>query len=193
MPHPPILHHFAAFIRSRVAIGDEELKAVLSAFTGLSIKKGAKLLRRGQVANQYYYIGTGGLRLYYGEFDEQHTSWVFFQDEFFAEISSLQPRLPTRFHIEAVEDTELLAIDRETMDALYRRYPAWQEFGRKVWEEMCIRQVDQNLAYQTLSARQMYEQLLRHPDFVQKIPVKQLASILGITPNALSRIRKEMR
>ncbi|MBL3658788.1 Crp/Fnr family transcriptional regulator [Fulvivirga sediminis] len=184
---------FKDFIKSRVYISETDLSTILSRFKQKAIRKGALLLRKGQIANQYFYIKSGGLRLYYGEFDEQHTSWVFFANDFFTEISSLHAQIPTRFNIEAIETTELLVISKAEMDELYKQLPVWQEFGRKIWEEMCIRQVDQNLNYQTLSAKQIYLKLLQNSDFVQKIPVKQLASILGITPNALSRIRKEIK
>ncbi|MFI8380539.1 Crp/Fnr family transcriptional regulator [Leeuwenhoekiella sp. NPDC079379] len=184
---------FSHFIKSRVHISEAELNLVLSKFKNTTVKKGALVLREGQIANQYFFIKSGGLRLHYGSFEEQHTSWVFFENDFFTEISSLHAQVPSRFNIEAIEHTELLVIGKVEMDQLYKMLSVWQEFGRKIWEEICIRQVDQNLNYQTLSAKQIYLELLKNSDFVKKIPVKQLASILGITPNALSRIRKEIK
>ena len=187
------MKEFSDFIKYRVRISEADLTTVLSKFKNVTVKKGALVLRKGQIANQYFFIKSGGLRLHYGEFDEQHTSWVFFENDFFTEISSLHAQVPSRFNIEAIEDTVLLVISKAEMDQLYKKFPVWQEFGRKIWEDMCIRQVDQNLNYQTLSAKQIYLELLKNSDFVKKIPVKQLASILGITPNALSRIRKEIK
>ncbi|WP_207534511.1 Crp/Fnr family transcriptional regulator [Desertivirga arenae] len=184
---------FSDFIRARVLISDNDLTNVLVKFKEKVIKKGTLVLRKGQIANQYFYIRSGGLRLYYGEFDEQHTSWAFFKNDFFTEISSLHHQVPSRFNIEAIEETELLVISKIEMDQLYKLFPVWQEFGRKIWEEMCIRQVDQNLQYQTLTAEQIYLELSKNQDFIRKIPVKQLATILGITPNALSRIRRNIR
>lgn len=186
------MKEFSDFIKSHVSISETDLTIVLSKFKEKTIKKGTLVLRKGQIANQYFYIKSGALRLFYGEYDEQHTSWAFFQNTFFTEISSLNPQAPTRFNIEAVEATELLVITKAEMEQLYKLLPVWQEFGRKIWEEMCIKQVDQNLQYQTLSAKEKYLELLKNSDFIKKIPVKQLASILGITPNALSRIRKNI-
>ncbi|MEZ7495810.1 Crp/Fnr family transcriptional regulator [Leeuwenhoekiella aequorea] len=187
------MEEFSGFIKSRVHISQADLTRVLSKFKNTTVKKGGLVLRKGQIANQYFFIKSGGLRLHYGAFEEQHTSWVFFENDFFTDISSLHAQVPSRFNIEAIENTELLVISKADMDQLYEKLPVWQEFGRKIWEEMCIRQVDQNLNYQTLSAKQIYLELLKNSDFVKKIPIKQLASILGITPNALSRIRKEIK
>ncbi len=186
------MKEFADFIKSKVAIEENDLEMILSKFTEKTLKKNQLILRKGQIANQYFYIKSGGLRFFNSDFDKENTGWCFFKDDFFTEISSLNPQLPTRFNIEAIEPTELVVIDKNEMDNLYKKFPIWQEFGRKIWEGISIRQVNQNIQFQTLSAEKMYLELLKIPEFIQKIPVSQLSSILGITPNALSRIRKNI-
>ena len=79
------------------------------------------------------------------------------------------------------------------MDFLYAHIPAWEEFGRKIWEATSVRMIDQIINFQTLSAEERYVEFMSNPEFLKKIPVKQLAAILGITPNALSRIRKNIK
>ncbi len=79
------------------------------------------------------------------------------------------------------------------MDFLYSHVAAWQEFGRKIWEKMAVRMVDQIVSFQTLSAEDRYMEFMNTPELLQKVPVKNLASFLGITPNALSRIRKNIK
>jgi CRP-like cAMP-binding protein len=186
------MKQFADFIKSIVTIEENDLEIILSKFTEKTLKKNQLILRKGQIANQYFYIKSGGLRFYNNDHDKQNTAWCFFKDDFFTEISSLNPQIPTRFNIEAIEPTELVVIDKNEMDNLYKQFPVWQEFGRKIWEGISIRQVNQNIQFQTLSAEKMYLEFLKIPDFIQKIPVNQLSSILGITPNALSRIRKNI-
>jgi len=84
----------------------------------------------------------------------------------------------------------LAYIDKQEMEKLYKEFPAWQEFGRKIWETMAVRMIDQIISFQTLSAEERYLEFMKTPELIQKVPVKQIASFLGITPNALSRIRK---
>ncbi len=184
---------FKAFIRTIVGIDDLDLQLVLSKCSQRQIVKGKLILKKGQVANQYFFIVSGGVRFFYETDEQEITSWVMFKNEFFTEISSLHPQKPTRFNIEAVEDTELLVIDKKDMDFLYAHIAVWEEFGRKIWESMSVRMIDQILKFQTLSAEKRYLQFLSDPEFMQKVPVKQLAAVLGITPNALSRIRKNIR
>ena len=124
---------------------------------------------------------------------QENTTWVMFKNEFFTEISSLNPQKPSRFNIEAIEDTKLIIIAKKDMDFLYGHVAVWEEFGRKIWEATSARMIDQILNFQTLSAEERYLEFMSNSELIQKIPVKQLATVLGITPNALSRIRKNIR
>ena len=187
------MKRFANFLQSKIAIDKLDLDIILSLFKSREVKKGQLILKRGQVAHQYYFIDSGALRFFFGEFEEQQTAWLVFQNEFFTEISSLSPQKPTRFNIEAIEDTRLIYIDMADMEILYKRFPAWQEFGRKLWEAMAARMIDQILNFQTLSAEERYLNLISNSKVAQTVSVKQIASYLGITPNALSRIRKNIK
>jgi CRP-like cAMP-binding protein len=186
------MKQLADFIKSKIYIEETDLKVVLSKFKERTVNKGQFILKKGQIAHQYFFIKSGGCRFFYGDYDQENTTWVVFQDDFFTEISSLNPQKPSRFNIEAIETTELLYIEKSDMDALYKQIPAWQEFGRKTWETMSVRMIEQILSFQTLTAEERYLEFMKNPDLIQKVPVKNLASYLGITPNALSRIRKNI-
>jgi len=187
------MKEFSDFIKSKVVIKETDLDIILADFKIKQVKKGQLVLKRGQIAYQYFYIRSGALRFFFGEFDEQLTAWVVFQNEFFTEISSLNPQKPTRFNIEAIEDTELVYINKPEMEKLYKQFPAWQEFGRITWEAMAVRMINQIISFQTLSAEERYLEFMAKSELVKRVPVKQIASYLGITPNALSRIRKNIR
>ena len=184
---------FKKFINAIVGINELDMQLILSKCREKKVAKGKFILKKGQIATQYFFIITGGVRFFYGEHANESTSWVVFKNEFFTDISSLNPQTPTRFNIEAIEDSELLVIDKPDMDFLYSYIPVWQEFGRKIWEQMSVRMVNQIISFQTLSAEERYLQFMSTPELIQKVPVKHLASFLGITPNALSRIRKNIK
>ena len=170
-----------------------DLQLVLSRCTERQVAKGKLILKKGQIANQYFFIVSGGVRFFYEANERENTTWITFKNEFFTEISSLNPQKPSRFNIEAIEDTQLVVIEKKDMDFLYAHIAVWEEFGRKIWEEMAVRMIDQILNFQTLSAEERYLEFMNNPEMLQKIPIKQLAAVLGITPNALSRIRKNIR
>jgi CRP-like cAMP-binding protein len=187
------MHDLSEFIQSKITIETSDLNNILSNFNKVIVDKGQFVLKRGQIASHYYFIKSGALRFYYGDFEEQLTAWVVVKGEFFTEISSLNPQIPTRFNIEAIERTELLCIHKNDMDSLYKQIPAWQEFGRITWESMSIRMIDRIISFQTLSAEERYLEFMQDKELIKRVPVKQIASFLGVTPNALSRIRKNIK
>jgi CRP-like cAMP-binding protein len=187
------MEEFITFVKTIIWIDDLDLELVLSRCTERQVPKGKLILRKGQIANQYFFIVSGGVRFFYNDNDQENTTWVTFKNEFFTEISSLNPQIPSRFNIETIEETRLVVIDKKDMDFLYGHVAVWEEFGRKIWEAMSVRMIDQILNFQTLSAEERYLEIMNNPEFLQKVPVKQLAAVLGITPNALSRIRKNIR
>ncbi|MDR6195822.1 Crp/Fnr family transcriptional regulator [Siphonobacter sp. SORGH_AS_0500] len=187
------MEEFIKFIKTVIWIDDLDLQLVLSRCSERKIPKGKLLLRRGQIANQYFFIASGGVRFFYEAEDQEHTTWVMFENEFFTEISSLHPQKPSRFNIETVDETKLIVIDKKDMDLLYSQVAAWEAFGRKIWEATTVRMIDQIMNFQTLSAEDRYLSFLTHSQVVKKVPIKQVAAVLGITPNALSRIRKKIR
>ncbi|WP_100074805.1 Crp/Fnr family transcriptional regulator [Chryseobacterium camelliae] len=186
------MQEFVDFIARYGHFSNDDLRMILSRFHVKTVRKGQLLLKKGQVASRYYYIRSGALRFVYGE-DRELTAWVVLPDEFFTEITSFKHQEPTRFNVEAVEEAELYYIEKADMELLYRELPAWQEFGRKIWESMAIRMIDEIIRFQTLTVEERYLEFLQKPGFMQHVSVKQLASYLGITPNALSRIRKNIR
>ena len=187
------MDEFVKFIRGIIWIDELDLQLVLSRCSERQIPKGKLLLKKGQIANQYFFIVSGAVRFFYDAHDQENTTWVMFDNEFFTEISSLHPQKPSRFNIQAIDKTKLIVIDKRDMDFLYGQVAAWEEFGRKIWEATTIRMIDQILNFQTLSAEERYLTFLTNSELIRKAPVKQVASVLGITPNALSRIRKKIR
>lgn len=187
------MEEFVRFIKGIIWIDELDLQLVLARCRERQIVKNKLLLRKGQIASQYFFIVSGGVRFFYEAHDQEYTTWVMFENEFFTEISSLHPQKPSRFNIEAIEETKLIVIDKKDMDFLYGQVAVWEEFGRKIWEATTMRMIDQIMNFQTLSAEERYLNFLENSELIQKAPVKQVAAVLGITPNALSRIRKKIR
>ena len=181
------------FIKSQINISDEELQIVLSNFHERTIDKGRFLIRKGQIVTSYYFIKSGGLRIYFDKDDKQITGWLAFQNDFFTELQSLKSGQPTLFTIQAIETSTLMIIDKSQMEVLYKQFPLWQQFGRQVWENAFLKVIHAILGYQTMTAEERYLAMMKQSDLLQKVPLKQLASYLGITQTSLSRLRKNIK
>lgn len=183
---------FSELIGKYASIDEAELKIILSHFKERVVKKQKKILIAGQHASEYLFVQSGGIRVYYLNGDEESTLWVALAGQFFTEIESIWNQTPSRFYMEAIEDTELLVIETHTMEMLFDKYPQWQKFGRKIWEKMSVDLTPRVISLLNETAEERYLTLLQQEEIIQKIPLHQLSSLIGITPNSLSRLRKDI-
>ncbi len=181
------------FIKSKINIDDGDLECILSYFKEMSFKKEAYVLRKHHYSTNYYFVKSGGVRIWFDKGGEAITAWLIFESDFFSELSGLKSGKPTQFNIQAITETTLLAIEKNSMDELYERFPQWQCFGRLIWENAFLKVINGIISYQTLTAEERYLAAMQQSNLIQKIPLKQLASFLGMTPTSLSRIRKQIR
>lgn len=115
------------------------------------------------------------------------------ENEFFTDLSSLKNKNPSKFNFQAIEDTILLTIKADKMEQLYKQFPKWQQFGRQIWETNFMNLVEGIISFQTLTAEERYLALMKDSEFLQRVPLKHLASFLGITQTSLSRLRKKIQ
>lgn len=148
------------------------------------------LLYEGKIADTFYLIRKGSLRLFFYNEGKDITFQFFFEGDFVASFESLHKHRPSLFSLESIEPTELVAIKREDFYNLLEQIPLL----RKVYEEKLI---ERFYVYQQLflsriknTPAQRYEELLKgYPYIIQRVPQHYIASYLGITPVSLSRIR----
>ena len=152
----------------------------------MSIARDGYLLRAGQVCEYYFFVERGGCRIYHEVGEQEITGWLAFEGNLFTELQSFKSEQPSRFFIQALEDMRVWRLPRPAHRRLYQLVPAWQAVVREVWEEAFLRLIDGILAFQTETAEQRYHKLA---SVAQRVPLKHLASFLGITATSLSRLR----
>jgi CRP-like cAMP-binding protein len=182
-----------SFIKSQIQIDEADLEIIVSNFKELKIVKERFTLKQGQIATNFFFVKSGGLRVYFDHNDKQITSWIALENEFFTDLSSQKNQMPSKFNIQAIEDTILLTIKSDKMEQLYKQFPLWQQFGRQIWEVNFINLVEGVIRFQTLTAEERYLSVMRESELLQRVPLKHLASFLGITQTSLSRLRKKIQ
>jgi CRP-like cAMP-binding protein len=178
-------------IKKVVSISDNELIEIINSFQIKTLEKNSYLLKAGQFCDSYYFIDNGALRIYTSLNDKEITSWFAFKDYFFTELESYVNKTQSRFNIKSVEKTTVYYISRKQMDSYMNKYPKWSEFVRKTWEFSFVKLQQVVLSFQAQSAEERYEDLFKHPDFIQRTKQKDLATMLGITKYSLSRLRNK--
>jgi CRP-like cAMP-binding protein len=113
-----------------------------------------------------------------------------FENNLIARVESLFTGKPSRKAIQVLEDAELVAINASKLFKLYDSFPEVERLFRKIFEAAYVETVNRIEGMQFHSAEERYNTLIiESPDILKRIPLKYIASYLGITQVSLSRIR----
>lgn len=180
------------YIQSKIHLEPEHLEKIVESFEYKVFKKDQAIIRSGQYVTKYYFIAKGGARIVIDTPEKEITAWLIFENNFFSDLQSLRSGQTTKAKILAIDETEIFSIDAHKMEEFYRDYNEWQKFGRLIMEDAFLNLVESLISFQVMDAETRYLQMLEKSDAINRVPLKQLASYLGITPNSLSRIRKNI-
>lgn len=181
------------FLKTFADFEEQELDGVVSCFKPKSVKKNTVLLNQGSVSKEFYYVHTGGIRTFYiDKKGHEKTRYIMLDNQIGTTLSSFISQKPTIEFIEALDDTELLAISYHDFYRLVKEIDNWKNFYQKILERAYSFQNRKIEALVTLTARQRYEQLLiQNPEFIQRLSNKVLASYLDIREETLSRLKSK--
>ncbi len=155
-----------------------------------SYQKNHYLHTTEKISNYVYFISKGIVRHVAHLPDEEGTIWFSFSGDLLAEIISFFSRQPAYTSIQALTEVEVFAMTYDDLQALYDGSKTWERYGRLTTQYYLLQQMQRTVDFQFKPAKQRYEELLtKYPDLTQEISLGQIASFLGITQEALSRIR----
>jgi CRP-like cAMP-binding protein len=162
----------------------------VSEINNISLSKGDVLQEAGQKKPKQYLVKSGLLRAYIiDEKGKEHTYMFAPADWVIGDIYAIQFQKPTTLFIDAIEDSELVSIEHDDPDSYPKEVIV--EGINKLLNRIGVLQ-NRVLMQMSSSALERYEHFLEvYPDLTQRVPQKMIASYLGITPQALSRVRKE--
>jgi len=157
------------------------------------LRPGDVLLKAGTVETHLSFVETGTLR-YYVPLEEREVTFAFvFEGNFVSAYDSFISQKPADYYIQCLTATTLWSIRYDHLEQIYRQTSVGNKIGRLAAEELFLRKSKRELSLLIDSAEQRYLNLLEErPDLLQRIPLKYLASYIGVTPQALSRIRKRI-
>ena len=187
--YPALRHH----VEKIIPLTDDESDFASTLFAERQLKKKQFLVQQGDVCKYESFVVSGCLKSYYTD-DQGHDHILRFsvEDWWASDIKSLLNNVPSSFSIQATEPTTLLIIDKAGLDELYTGAPKFETFFRKLNENALVATADRVINNLSLPAKDRYEMFLNaYPRIAQRIPLKDIASYLGITPEFLSQLRKE--
>ncbi len=158
------------------------------------LKKKQFLVQEGEVCRHTFFVNKGCLRTYFTDKEGvEHNMQFAIEDWWGGDMHSFLSQKPSRYNVVALEDSELLAFERNAQEEIFQKIPKFERFFRLLLQNAFIAFQDRILAGLSETAEERYIKFRdKYPSMDMRIPQNQIASYLGITPESLSRIRRHM-
>lgn len=171
----------------------EELKDILSFFEFKKAKAKSILTAEGSIARKVYFIVNGSMRFYYNYNGTEVTGAIFMDNEFATPHDSFFSQTPTRYSLQAIEDTLMFEMTYTNYNQLRQKYPSLTDLTFKVLEKALSVTLTNKSRLLMMTHEERYAKISKDkPEWILRIPDHMLASYLGITPTSLSRIKKRL-
>lgn len=190
MSHESLIEYFNQFL----PLSEEEQTIVKEVFKERSIKRRQFILNEGDVCTINTFVIKGCFRMYtIDDKGKEHNLQFAIENWWISDIGSFYSDEPSKLYIEALENSLVLQIKKEDQLRLYKEHPKFNQIFRVLNENAFVsaqRRILQNISS---SAEERYLDFIkRYPHFINRISNVQIASYIGVTPEFLSKIRKEI-
>lgn len=178
-------------IQKHIELSDEDIKIIIACFKHQAVKKKALLLEEGHICNRQYFILKGCFRLYIiNQKGSEQTLQFGIENWWMSDYISFETQKPSRFFIQAIENAEVVSIEKNVLDELLKKLPKLERYFRVVLQR-AFGASQMRISYLfTMTAEERYHQFnTNFPEFVQRVPQYMLASYLDFTPEFMSKIR----
>lgn len=185
-------HHFLIHSISRLmTLPKYEIDKLLEISEYKNYKRGHILTRQGEIENFVYFIVEGAVRNYVIQKSKELTLDFFFSGAFTNAYMSFLTRQKSEVNVKTIVPTKVLRMHVNNIEKLYADSIHFNRLGRLIAETQYIRRTRRELSFITRTARERYDALFTEsPDLIRQIPLKHIATYLGIKAETLSRIRK---
>ncbi|HEY9560118.1 MAG TPA: Crp/Fnr family transcriptional regulator [Anseongella sp.] len=177
-----------------VALTDEEFNICRTLFIPRKLRKRQYMLQGGDQGKYQIFVEKGILRSYtIDEKGSEHILQLAPEGWWISDLYSFFTAEPSDYHIEAIEDAEVLLINRTSWEMLLKDVPKLERYFRILLQNHLIATQRRLMQSMSETAEEKYLKYMQtYPDCVQRVPQHMIASFLGITRETLSRIRKQV-
>lgn len=189
-----MLDSFKTYFQSKTNLTDEQFESITDTLQFKKVEKGSILLQQGDVCHHSFFISKGLLRSYtIDETGKAHIIQFAPENWIISDRSSSYFNEPSELYIDAIEDTEIVFIDKNFIDAAAGISASFRQQDTIALHNH-IRQLQKriNLLLGATAEQRYLDFITIYPNLTLRIPQWMIASYLGITPETLSRVRKEL-
>jgi CRP-like cAMP-binding protein len=183
-----------AFFERSVPITDEQFDLIKSQFTPRKVKKYEILVRAGEICKFGIFVASGCLRTYtIDDKGKEHILQFSVENWWTGDMHSFITSTPATFNVDALEDSDLLLFDNTALQNVTSNVPGLAMLFQMGLQRSTSAQNKRIAASLSATAEERYDSFLKtYPTVAQRVPQHMIASYLGISPETLSRIRKQL-
>lgn len=185
---------FKAFLMSNFDVEESKLDAMISKCTVRNVEKDEFLLREGEFLKCTFFVEKGLLKQYsIDEKGKEHILYFAAENWFVTDRESIFFNQASKFYIQALENTQVVVIDDGFIQLLSLKVPGFANFNTRMLHNH-IRHLQGriNLLLSADAEDRYLKFVAMYPDILARVPQTMIASYLGITPESLSRVRKNI-
>ena len=184
--------NLVSLLRNSNLVSAQTAESIALEFVPKKILANQFLLKEGMISDEYVFLETGFMRAFAHDIEGNEVTTNFYSgNQLVFEVSSFFNRTKSRENIHAIDDCNCWFITYQQLNNLFHSLPEFRDFGRSVLVKGFAALKTRVLSMITETAELRYETILKNnPEIFQHVPLKYIASYLGITDTSLSRIRK---
>lgn len=177
-----------------VTLSPEEELLFLSKIEIKHYKAKTIVLQAGEVCKHSYFVNSGLLRSFtINDNIVEHVLSFACEGWWIGDMYSLLSQKPGNLFIEVLEDAEVVLLSKENQEELYHLIPKLERFFRIIVENSLVAYQERLMDNLSLSAEERFDKFCKkHPTLIQKVPQKQIASFIGVTPEFFSKMKARM-
>lgn len=181
-------------ISKHISLTPEEEFLFLSQTETRNYKAKTMLLNAGEICKESYFVNSGLLRSFnINDNIVEHVMSFACEGWWIGDMYSLLSQKPGNLFIEVMEDSEVIVLSKENQEKLYNEIPKLERFFRIIIENSLVAYQERLMDNLSLTAEERFEKFCRkYPGLIQKVPQKQIASFIGVTPEFFSKMKARM-
>lgn len=182
------------FFKTVFQLDEPQLIQLADSFTLKKIKKKEFYLKQGEIAKSKAFLVKGLMRVFYvDDHLKENTLFFRFENAWIGDIESYHQQTPSKINIQALEDCEILLIQKANFDKLEKQIPKLEKWYAINAVKMYASLFNKLMEAKLRTSEEKYLYLMKHePQIFQRVPLQYIAAYLEIEPQSLSRLRKRL-
>ena len=184
---------FRKYLEDKITLTNEDYELIESVSLFKKLRKRQYLLQAGDVCLFHAFVCKGFLRNYYvDEKGQEHIMQFAPENYWTGDGESMKSGLPSKYDIDAIEESEILLLKKEDFEMIRKIIPAFNDFVNETLRKNAVVLQERIHVNISLSAEEKYSDFIsKYPSISNRVPLHMVASYLGVSAETLSRVRSQ--